>query len=102
VLCVLKKKPFLINNVDDIVKSLSPKSLEYMRLLESTSFICCPIIYEGEALGIFAVDNVNNKRPLYQSDMSLLMGIAPEIGISIHNATLIESKERQFKSICKL
>jgi HD-GYP domain-containing protein (c-di-GMP phosphodiesterase class II) len=27
------------------------------------------------------------------------MGIAPEIGISIHNATLIESKERQFKSI---
>jgi HD-GYP domain-containing protein (c-di-GMP phosphodiesterase class II) len=99
VLCVLKKKPFLINNIDDIVKSLSPKSLEYMRLLESTSFICCPIIYEGEALGIFAVDNVNNKRPLYQSDMSLLMGIAPEIGISIHNATLIESKERQFKSI---
>ncbi len=99
VLCVLKKKPFLINNVDDIVKSLSPKSLEYMRLLESTSFICCPIIYEGEALGIFAADNVNNKRPLYQSDMSLLMGITPEIGISIHNATLIESKERQFKSI---
>jgi HD-GYP domain-containing protein (c-di-GMP phosphodiesterase class II) len=99
VLCVLNKKPFLINNVDDIVKSLSPKSLEYMKLLESTSFICCPIIYESEALGIFVVDNINNKRPLYQSDMSLLMGIAPEIGISIHNATLIESKERQFKSI---
>ncbi len=99
VLCVLRKKPFLINNVDDIVKSLSPKSMEYLKLLESTSFICCPIIYEGEALGIFAVDNVNNNRPLYQSDMSLLMGIAPEIGISIHNATLIESKERQFKSI---
>ena len=99
VLCVLKKRPFLINNVDDIAESLSPKSLEYLKLLESTSFICCPIIYEGEALGIFAVDNVKNKRPLYQSDMSLLMGIAPEIGISIHNATLIESKERQFKSI---
>jgi HD-GYP domain-containing protein (c-di-GMP phosphodiesterase class II) len=101
VLCVLKKKPFLITNVNDIVKSLSPKSLEYLRLLQSTSFICCPLIYEGEALGIFAVDNVNNKRPLYQSDMSLLMGIAPEIGISIHNATLVESKERQFKSILK-
>jgi HD-GYP domain-containing protein (c-di-GMP phosphodiesterase class II) len=101
VLCVLKKKPFLINNVNDIVKSLSFKSLEYLRLLQSTSFICCPLIYEGEALGIFAVDNVNNKRPLYQSDMSLLMGIAPEIGISIHNATLVESKERQFKSILK-
>jgi HD-GYP domain-containing protein (c-di-GMP phosphodiesterase class II) len=99
--CVLKKKPFLINNVDDIINSLSPRSLEYMRTLNSTSFICCPIIYEGETLGIFAVDNVNNKRPLYQSDMNLLMGITPEIGISFHNATLIESKERQFKSILK-
>lgn len=29
----------------------------------------------------------------------MLMGIASEIGISIHNATLIEAKERQFKSI---
>lgn len=99
VVCVRQKKTFLVNNIHDIANTLSPKSLEYARLMEIKSFICCPIIYEDEVLGIVAVDNKNNKRPLYQSDISLLMGIAPEIGISIHNAKLIESKERQFKSI---
>ena len=66
------------------------------------SFICCPIIYEGESLGILAVDNIKTKRPLVQSDISLLMGVAPEIGISIHNCMLVEAKERQFKSIIQV
>lgn len=99
VVCVRQKKPFLINDIHDIASTLSAKSLDYAEALGIKSFIACPIIYEDEVLGIFAVDNKNNKRPFYQSDISLLMGIAPEIGISIHNANLIESKERQFKSI---
>ncbi|MFQ3620182.1 MAG: HD-GYP domain-containing protein, partial [Spirochaetales bacterium] len=31
--------------------------------------------------------------------LNLLMGIAPEIGISIHNALMIESQQRQFQSV---
>jgi len=66
------------------------------------SFICCPIICEEASLGILAVDNIKTKRPLVQSDINLLMGVAPEIGVSIHNAMLVDARERQFKSILQV
>jgi HD-GYP domain-containing protein (c-di-GMP phosphodiesterase class II) len=97
-----EQKPFLINDIDEIKEDLSPRSLEFAKKMGTKSFICCPIIYEEESLGILAVDNLKTKRPLVQSDINLLMGIAPEIGISIHNATLFEAKERQFKSILRV
>ncbi|SNB47745.1 HD domain-containing phosphohydrolase [Geobacter sp. DSM 9736] len=97
-----EKKPFLINNVDDLEGTLSLRSLAYAKKLGSKSFICCPIICEDEPIGILAVDNLKSKRPLLQSDMSQLMGIAPMIGISIRNAQLIESKTRQFRSLLQV
>lgn len=96
------QKPFLINDMNDIERSLSPRSLEFAKKLGSKSFICCPIICEGESIGILAVDNMKSKRPLVQSDMSLLMGIAPVIGISIQNATLLDAKFKQFSSFLKV
>ena len=97
-----EQKPFLINNLDEIKEDLSPRSMEFARQMWSKSFVCCPIVYVDESLGILAVDNLMTKRPLVQSDMNLLMGIAPEIGISIHNAMLLEERERQFQSILRV
>lgn len=94
-----EQKPFLINDINEIETTLSPHSMEFAKKMGAKSFICCPIIYEGKSLGILAVDNIKTKRTLVQSDISLLMGVAPEIGISIHNCMLLEAKERQFKSI---
>lgn len=97
-----KQKPFIVNDINEIKDTLSPHSLEFAKKMGVKSFICCPIIYERESLGILAVDNIKTKRPLLQSEVSLLMGIAPEIGISIHNSMLIEARERQFKSIIQV
>ncbi len=94
-----KQKPFLINDIDDIEGAITPRSLEFARKMGVKSFICCPIIYEDISLGILAVDNIKTKKPLIQSDISLLMGIAPQIGISMHNAMLREAEAEQFKSI---
>lgn len=94
-----EQKPFLINDIHEIETNLSSHSLEFAKKMGALSFICCPIIYEGKSLGILAVDNIKTKKPLVQSDISLLMGVAPEIGISLHNCMLLETKERQFKSI---
>jgi HD-GYP domain-containing protein (c-di-GMP phosphodiesterase class II) len=44
-----------------------------------------------------AVDNIKTKKPLLQSDINILMGIAGQIGISIHNAKLIDARFRQFQ-----
>jgi len=90
--------PYIINDIDKVEKDLSPKSLRFSRSLGSHSFICCPIIYEGESLGIIVADNVKSKRNLTQSDLSLFMGIASSIGTSLKTAELFELKEKQFKS----
>jgi len=99
IISLRERKPFLINNIDEIKDELSPRSLEFARQMKTKSFICCPIIYEDDALGIIAVDNLQTKRLLLQSDISLIMGVAQEIAISLHNAALIQSKLEQFRSI---
>jgi class 3 adenylate cyclase len=94
-----QQKPYLVNDVAEIEKDLSKRSLSFIKRIGARSFICAPVIYEGESLGVLFVDNLTSKRPLSQSDISLLMGIAPQIAISIHNAIsyqrLQESKERE-------
>jgi len=92
-----QQKPYLVNDIAEVEEGLSKRSLEFVKKIGAQSFICAPVIYEGESLGVLFVDNLTSKRPLTKSDMSLLMGIAPQIAISIHNAMsyqrLQESKE---------
>ncbi len=104
VLSFRKQTPFLINNVSEIEQDLSPKSLAFARALGSRSFICVPIIYEGRSEGILAVDNLKTNRELNQTDISLLMGIAPQIGISINNARMYErlqEREKRFRILAE-
>lgn len=97
-----EQRPFLINDLDDVQETLSARSLTFARKLGTQSFICCPIISEDKSMGVLAVDNVKTKRPLVQSDMSLLMGIASVIGISIQNAEHSEARVRQFNSVLQV
>jgi len=97
-----EQTPFLVDNIDELQNDLSRRSLELIEKLGTRSFICCPIICEGSSIGILAVDNPKSQRPLLQSDVSLLMGIAPVLGISIRNADLLLTKERQFHSTLKV
>jgi HD-GYP domain-containing protein (c-di-GMP phosphodiesterase class II) len=97
-----EQKPLLINDVNDLEGSLSPRSLLFAKKLGTKSFICCPIICEEQSIGILAVDNISSKRPLVQSDMNLLMGVASSIGISIRNAEHMEAKVRQFNSVLQV
>jgi GAF domain-containing protein len=101
VLCHREQRPYLINDVEEIQKDLSDRSRRFLRKIGSKSFLCCPILYEDECLGVLAVDNVRSKRPLLESDINLLMGIAPEIAISLHNALVTDEREEQFQSVIR-
>jgi class 3 adenylate cyclase len=94
-----EQKPILVNSIAEIKEDLSKRSLEFVEKTGAQSFICVPIVYEGESLGVLFADNPRSKKRLTQSDMSLLMGIAPQVAISIHNAMsyqkIQESKERE-------
>ena len=97
--CFKEQKPYLVNNIDEIQNDLSMRSLEFAKKMGVKSFICCPIVYENESLGVLAVDNIKSKRTLIQRDMNVLMGIAPQIAVGIHNTRLVEARLKQFQSI---
>ena len=94
-----KKIPYIVDDIEEIKDKITSRSYDFARSMGTKSFICVPIIHENDTLGLLVVDNVNTKRPLIQSDVNLLMGIAPQIGISIRNAMLLHSKLQQFNSI---
>jgi two-component sensor histidine kinase len=93
-----KHKIFISNDVRDTSNNLSKSSKNFFESMEIESYICVPIIYEKELLGILFVDNVNPKRHLSQSDISLLTGVAAQTAVSIVNARsyakLEENKEQ--------
>ncbi len=97
-----KQEPLLINDISEMEGNLSSRSRALAEALGVHSFICCPIICDGEAIGILAVDNIRTKRPLIHSDLTLLMGIAPVIGISIRNADLLNARRKQFHSLLQV
>jgi PAS domain S-box-containing protein len=95
-------KPFLVNNISEIEGTLSQRSLDFAKRMGSHSLICVPIVYEKESLGILAVDNSKSKAPLRQSDMSLLMGVASQLAISIVNALSfkrLQQSEKKYREL---
>jgi len=97
-----EKKPILVSNISNITTTLSPRSLDFAKKMNTKSFISCPIFSENHSLGVITVDNVNNERPLSVSDVNLLMGITNTVGISIYNAMLLEAEINQFKSVIQV
>jgi len=96
------QKPFLVNDISEIEKKLSKKSLEFAQNMDSQSLICVPIVYEHDSLGILAVDNLKSKRPLTTSDMNFLMGVASQTAVGINNAKSfqqIQESEKKYREL---
>ena len=97
-----EKKPFLLNDIAEDSNKLSEKSRELAAQMDVHSLICVPIVYEQESLGILAVDNIESKRPLTQSDMSLLQGVASQTAVSMINAmsfNKLQESEEKYRTI---
>ena len=97
-----ERQPLLINNITEIERTLSPRSLEFASKMGTQSLICVPIVYEQEALGILAVDNIKSKTPLRQSDMNLLRGVASQLATSIMNAMSfkkVQQSENKYREL---
>jgi len=102
VLSIREQEPFLIDNLGEIQTSFSERSVQFAKKMGGEALICVPIIYEKESLGLLAVDNSKSSRPLRQSDMSLLMGVASQLAISINNAMAYErlrSSESKYRDL---
>jgi HD-GYP domain-containing protein (c-di-GMP phosphodiesterase class II) len=93
-----EQKPFLVDDFEAFERRHTAHSINVAKALGVKSFVCCPIVCEGETVGVLAVDNLKTSRSLMQRDKSLLMGIAPVIGVAIRNAEHLLAKDREFRS----
>jgi len=96
------QKPFLVNDIAEIEKKLSKRSLKLAKEMGAQSLICVPIVYENESLGILAVDNIRSKRPLTKSDINFMMGIASQTAVSIINARSfqkLQESEKKYRDL---
>lgn len=97
-----EQRPVLVNNITEISDQVSPKSRQFIEALGTKSFLAVPIVLENQSIGILAVDNVTSNKPFVNSDVNLLMGIAPTLGVSFRNAALTEARENQFAATLKV
>jgi len=96
------QKPILVNDIAEIENLISKRSLTFAKKMGVHSFICVPIIYENESLGIMAVDNIKSKRSLTKSDMNLLMGVASQTAAGIVNAMSfhkVQESEKKYREL---
>ncbi len=96
------QKNILINDISEIEKKLSKRSLAFAKKMGVQALICVPIVFEKESLGILVVDNVRSKRPLTKSDMNFMMGIASQTAISITNAMSfqqLQESEKKYRDL---
>ncbi|MBP7340795.1 MAG: PAS domain S-box protein [Syntrophaceae bacterium] len=94
----VNQKPFLVDSMDQSAANLSERSYKLIKDLGIKSFICVPIVFKGKTEGILAVDISDVKTKPTQSNVSLLVGVAQQIGVSLNNARIhkqvMESEER--------
>ncbi len=77
-----EQKPFWVKNVAEIGKELSRKRRSLIRQMGVRSFVCVPLVYEKEALGVLVVENNSSQSQIAQSEINLLTGVASQTAIS--------------------
>jgi len=97
-----EQKPVLLNDIHENGGKLSERSLFLAKELDVKSLVCVPIVYEKESLGLLTVDNLHSKRPLTQTDVSLLIGVASQTAMSLVNARSFEKMQDSEKNYREL
>ncbi len=97
-----EQKPVLLNDIYENGDKVSERSLFLARKLNVRSLVCVPIVYEKESLGLLTVDNLHSRRPLTQTDVSLLIGVASQTAMSLVNARSfekIQDSEKKYREL---
>jgi len=90
--CFIEQKYLLVKDYAQSASLVTPANYALFSSLGVKSFICAPIVCEGECLGILAVDDYRRDGELVQNDLNLIQGVAPVIGIAIRNATRLANE----------
>lgn len=90
--CIADKKVYLIDDISNYPADYHLKSpYNNLEPLRSKSFILCPIVVKGEAIGAFGIDNKSSHRALNDSDVDTIMLFADQVASAITRINLLTS-----------
>jgi len=90
--CIAEKKVYLIDDISTYPAEYHLKPpYDNLEPLRSRSFILCPIVVKGEAIGAFGIDNKSSKRALNDSDVDTIMLFADQVATAITRINLLTS-----------
>ncbi len=99
------RKPFVVNSSSEIKKSFSKQNgSKLIEKMGVESFVCVPIAYKEEPLGLLFVEKIQVKGQLTQSEINILAGIASQTAVSIVNATSfqrIQENEEKYRLLAE-
>jgi methyl-accepting chemotaxis protein len=90
--CFAEKKVFLVDDISNYPDDyhLQPP-YNGLKPLRSKSFVLCPIVVKGEAVGVFGIDNKSSRRPMNDSDVDTIMLFADQVASAITTINLMTS-----------
>ena len=97
-----EQKPFLLNDIRRNEADLSERTRRFIEEMGVVSLICVPIVYKTRSLGVLAVDNIKSQKPLTQSDLGLLLGVASQTAVGVFNAMSyqrLQESEKKYREL---
>jgi len=95
-------KPLFLRDVQKKMEKLSSRSQQLLKLLGTKAFIVVPIVASGKSVGVMAIENLDESRPLINDDVDILLEIANLMGLvipNVKNFIAIKKSERLAKSL---
>ncbi|NIQ02427.1 MAG: GAF domain-containing protein, partial [Nitrospinaceae bacterium] len=91
--CVaLEKRPVNIKNVNDQVELVKyhpelafDKSWDTISGEQAKSMLVCPLLHEGEMMGVLQLINKTNEEPFNVNDEKCILAISQSLSLAIHN-----------------
>jgi two-component system phosphate regulon sensor histidine kinase PhoR len=78
----------------------SPKKIKTSFLVHSLIFV--PLLQKEKTIGLLGVDNRSARRPLHESDLSLMQALAEHAVIALENARLHEATRTQMRQLATI
>jgi two-component system sensor histidine kinase HydH len=72
---------------------------EWEGRLEVQEFACAPLMAKGKVVGVLAVDNKFNAKPIGEEDLEFLSAFATQAGLAVENARVYTSLEEANREI---
>jgi methyl-accepting chemotaxis protein len=93
-LTMLRDEPLLVQDMRKMPAAYNLKPpCDTISQLRSRSFILCPIVINGEPVGLFGVDNKQNHNALNESDLNTVKIFAEQVAAALSKIELLQAVE---------